>query len=43
MSYVVAGLAWVGVILGLFMRKLAGLEAMFVAQLGWLTVFWIQS
>lgn len=43
MSYIMVVLAWIGVILGLFMRKLSGLEAMFVVQFGWLSVLWINS
>ena len=42
-SYGTAALAWIGCILGLFMRKLGGIEAMFVAQFGWLSVFWTNS
>lgn len=37
------GLGWLSCIIGLILRKLAGLEAMFVLQYSWLTFLWLSS
>lgn len=36
-------LGWVSCILGFVLRKLAGLEAMFVLQFSWLIVMWLNE
>lgn len=41
--YVLTALGWLAFILGIFLRKLAGLEAMFVLQYSWLIMLWLNS
>lgn len=43
LSYMLVALAWIAVILGVFARRMAGLEAMFVVQFSWINIVWINS
>ena len=41
-SWVILSIGWLACILGLFMRRLAGLEAMFVMQFSWISIFMLE-
>lgn len=41
--FVLVVLQWLAFGLGIFLRRLAGLEAMFVLQFSWLVMLWLDS
>lgn len=43
LCYVQLGLGWLSAILGMFMRRLAGLEAIWVLQVSYLPFMWLNG
>jgi hypothetical protein len=42
-SLLISALTWISSIIGFIMRKLNGLEAMFVVQFSWLVFLWLNN
>lgn len=40
-SYIITVLGWISFVVGIFVKRLAGLEALLTLQFSWLTIVWL--